>query len=336
MLQFRLWTLLLVFAVVWFSMVVFGVEGLAIGALIVAVIAWLRASREVRLSIAVPLLPLACMALLIWLVWPTIPGGGGGPRRWSCLNNLKEISRALHNYHSAHGRLPPAFLADASGKPMHSWRVLLLPYLDEQPLYDRYDLAEPWDGPNNRELADEILSVYRCPENDKAPTTNYLAVVGPGSVWAEGPSSDDDPDEVDSSEGFTLMVVEVADSGVHWMEPRDLPLDDAVARLRRHANAGRRHEMQHGFFYHSDWGTHAAADDYSVQFLRDGLPEATLQALLTRGADKGDTKGALYSQRRFHWAHALAVAALIVSVIMLFRPALRRAPHQPSRRAGGS
>ena len=55
-------------------------------------------------------------------------------------------------YEDEHGCFPPAYVADASGRPMHSWRVLILPYLDQQQLYDQYDFSEPWNGPNNQQL----------------------------------------------------------------------------------------------------------------------------------------------------------------------------------------
>ena len=75
------------------------------------------------------------------------------PRRSQCRNNLKNIGLALHNYHEAHGCFPPAFVADANGKPMHSWRVLILPYLDQGPSRKMYSFNEPRDGPNNKKLS---------------------------------------------------------------------------------------------------------------------------------------------------------------------------------------
>src|SRR4051812_3837711 len=58
------------------------------------------------------------------------PGGGSreAPRRTKCKNHLKDIALALHNYHDAYGTFPPAYIADQNGRPMHSWRVLILPY----------------------------------------------------------------------------------------------------------------------------------------------------------------------------------------------------------------
>ena len=67
---------------------------------------------------------------------------------------------------------------------MHSWRVLLLPFLEQTPLYEKYRFDEPWNGPNNRKLADAIIAIYNCPSDDHggtgntSPMTNYVAIVG--------------------------------------------------------------------------------------------------------------------------------------------------------------
>ena len=65
---------------------------------------------------------------------------------------------ALQAYHQANGCFPPAYIADKNGKPMHSWRVLILPYLDYDDLYKAYDFSEPWDGPKNKTAAGHAAS----------------------------------------------------------------------------------------------------------------------------------------------------------------------------------
>jgi hypothetical protein len=85
-------------------------------------------------------------------------------RRYSCRNNIKQILWALHSYHEKHGHFPPAYVADKDGRPMHSWRVLILPYLDHDDVYKKYRMDEPWDGPNNRKLWDIRMGEYECPE----------------------------------------------------------------------------------------------------------------------------------------------------------------------------
>jgi hypothetical protein len=100
--------------------------------------------------------------------------GQGAARRMVCSNNLKQLGLALHNYHQTYGCFPPAYVADEDGRPMHhSWRVLVLPFLEQQQLYDQYRFDEPWDGPNNRKLAENVISIFHCPEDgEKSPMTS--------------------------------------------------------------------------------------------------------------------------------------------------------------------
>src|SRR5438067_8347058 len=74
-------------------------------------------------------------------------------RSSACAEHLSQIALGLHSYHEIYGRFPPAYLADARGRPEHSWRVLILPYIEQKAVYNRYNFQEPWDGPHNRELA---------------------------------------------------------------------------------------------------------------------------------------------------------------------------------------
>ena len=109
-------------------------------------------------------------------------------RRAQCVNNLKQIAIALHNYHAAYNVFPPGYIADGSGRPMHSWRVLLLPYLDEQSLYAEYDFSEPWDGTHNIKLLGKMPRLFACPSRDDsgpAPLswTSYVVVSGPGTLF---------------------------------------------------------------------------------------------------------------------------------------------------------
>lgn len=160
--------------------------------------------------------------LLVVLAAPLIVTIQRPPHRSRlCEHNLKQIGMALHNYHIVYGCFPPPYIADASGRPLHSWRVLLLPYINEQPLYDQYNFAEPCSGPNNRLLAAEIPSAYQCRDLPRGLTSEaaYLAVVGPGTAWrTDRPTSLQD---IEGGLGDTLLVVEVHESGVNWLDPRD-------------------------------------------------------------------------------------------------------------------
>lgn len=141
-----------------------------------------------------------------------------------CRNNLEMIGLGLQTYADIYGSFPPAYVADASGKPMHSWRVLILPYIEQKPLYDQYDFSEPWDGPRNRLLAKHIPPFFQCPSDPSLPgtaNTSYVALTGPETIWA-GDAAGKFDDICDGTYN-TLAVVEIANSGINWMEPRDLP-----------------------------------------------------------------------------------------------------------------
>jgi hypothetical protein len=132
----------------------------------------------------------------------------------------------MQNYEAKEGHLPPAYVLGLDGKPWHSWRVLILPYLEEHDLYDKYRFDEPWDGPNNRKLAEFMPRVLQCPSSDdyeRSQNTNYAFVVGKGTSFP----ADKTTRTADILDGAanTIMVVEVGDAGIHWMEPRDLELD---------------------------------------------------------------------------------------------------------------
>ena len=156
----------------------------------------------------------------------------------TCSSNLSMIGLALLNYDSQYGSLPPAYVADKAGKPLLSWRVLILPFLDRGDLYSQVRLDEPWNSPHNLLLAPLMPRVFRCPADTDAREgeTSYVAVVGPGTLWpgAEGRRR---PGLGYTMPG-TIMVVEAADSGISWMEPRDMPFAVAAKGVVRGAKSG--------------------------------------------------------------------------------------------------
>src|SRR6056297_1698819 len=106
------------------------------------------------------------LAILVALLLPGVRTTRGTARRSACKNNLKQIGLALHNYHDTYGSLPPAYTVDEQGRKLHSWRTLILPFLEEQALYEQIDLSQPWDSPANAAAFETIPIVYRCPEFD--------------------------------------------------------------------------------------------------------------------------------------------------------------------------
>jgi hypothetical protein len=168
------------------------------------------------------------------MLLPAIQAAREAAQRIQCSENLKRIGAAMQAYQQKHGRFPPAFVPDKNGKPMHSWRVLILPFLLEQNLHRRYRFDEPWNSPHNRALAGDMPAVYRCPgdDSDDRTKTSYAMIVGPHAV-SDGPSSRRIGEIRDGGTG-TIMVAEAADAGINWLEPRDLDVKDMTFDI--HAN----------------------------------------------------------------------------------------------------
>lgn len=144
------------------------------------------------------------------------------PLRAECMSNLKCISIALHNYASHNqGNFPPAYTVDSAGKPLHSWRTLILPYADYREIYEQIDLSKPWNDPVNAEAFKARVRVYNCPSTDlPSNLTTYLAILTPNS-WFRATESKNLSDFADR-QLETIMVIDMGeDRAVPWMSPKD-------------------------------------------------------------------------------------------------------------------
>ena len=134
-------------------------------------------------------------------------------------NELKQIGLAIHNYEAANGHLP-ADIRDADGKPILSWRVQLLPYLEQEHIYRQLRLTEPWDSDHNKKVTATAPAVFRGPGGGK---TVYLAVTGKNTAFPQDGSKLRLADVTDGLSN-TIFAVEVNDeSAVPWAKPADLP-----------------------------------------------------------------------------------------------------------------
>ena len=165
---------------------------------------------------------LVCGGILAALLLPAVGAAREAARRSMCSNNLKQIGLALHNYHDTYRCFPPAYIPDEDGQPMHSWRVLILPFLEAGALHDAYNFDEPWDSPNNLALANMMPTTYRCPSDTQSgdSETSYTMIVGPETI-SDGPKATKMAEITDGTSN-TILVVEAAGSGINWMDPRDL------------------------------------------------------------------------------------------------------------------
>jgi RNA polymerase sigma factor (sigma-70 family) len=149
---------------------------------------------------------------------------GDAAARSRSANNLKQIAIAIHNYADVHGTLPPAAVCDKAGKPILSWRVLVLPYLEQQMLYKEFKLDEPWDSDHNKKLIARMPVTYQLPAAmpAKATETHYRVFVGNGAAfeYIKGAKFADFTDGTSNT-----ILVATAKDGVTWTKPDELEFD---------------------------------------------------------------------------------------------------------------
>jgi len=189
---------------------------------------------------------------------------------------LKQIAIALHNYHDTHKIFPPAFIADAQGNRMHSWRALILRYVELpefKELSKKYDFNQPWNGPSNSKLNARIEKLFNCRSDDpNSSSTNYLAVVGSETIWQSEKSLS--TRSIADARSNTILVVEVHNSGINWLEPRDLTFEEAARGINPR-------DGKLGISSAHRGGANVLFADGAVRYLtNETLPE-TLRALLT-------------------------------------------------------
>jgi hypothetical protein len=223
---------------------------------------------KVEKNQAVLVLDEAGVKALFELLQPPLEQARLASKRSQSANNLKQIGLAMHGYHDVHKTFPPAAQCDQNGKPLLSWRVLILPYLDAQNLFRQFHLDEPWDSPHNKALIDKMPPTYRSPISRLADRTrtNYLLPVGPATAFA-GPKCVAVKDIRDGTSN-TVMTLEADDShAVVWTKPDDLPFDpkEPLKGLGGLIEGG----FQVGFM------------DGSVRFISKTIASDVLKALVT-------------------------------------------------------
>jgi hypothetical protein len=232
------------------------------------------------------------------------------------VNNLKQIGLAMHNFHDVYKSFPPAVIFGPDGKPWHSWRVLILPFVEQAQLYGRYRFDEPWDGPHNKELLREMPAIYHDPVYSGAQDTftHYAAITGPGTAFPLEPRK---PTAYGSTRGLTaamagfrnfldgtsniLLVGSVSpERKIPWMKPEDVTWNDNFPGMGQPGGfaapyKARGHAV--GIFLRGDGSVTAIRDDVSPADWRnlwqvaDGHPLGEIPQLPTSTQGPGQPQG---------------------------------------------
>jgi type II secretory pathway pseudopilin PulG len=233
------------------------------------------ASKLVR-RISEFLVVVAVIVVLIVLIRPAVQKIREKANRTESAKNLKQIGKAMKDYHDAHGSLPPATIYGKDGQPLYSWRVLLLPFLGEDNLYSQFQLDEAWDSPNNKPLLAKMPLVYAHPTQGKPKEpygTYYQVFVGGGAVFELGPNRKPmtlkqiDAAQAGRGTSNTLLVIEAANP-VPWTKPEDLPYapDQPLPKL------GGFYKDSKFLFLMADGSVHGTWPDYPEEILRSVIP----------------------------------------------------------------
>ncbi|MCS6865301.1 MAG: DUF1559 domain-containing protein [Gemmata sp.] len=186
------------------------------------------------------------------------------------VNNLKHIGLAIHSFYDANGRLPMD-ITDKNGKPILSWRVEILPYLEQDQLFRQFRLDEPWDSENNKKVSQTMVKIFLAPDAQRPEQsewgwTSYRGIAGPGASFEAGKKLK----FTDFEDGLsnTILVIESKEL-IPWAKPGDYPFDPNKP-LPKISPVGTREEFL------------ALFADGAVRSFKPTINEKKLKALLTR------------------------------------------------------
>jgi hypothetical protein len=210
--------------------------------------------------------------ILIALLLPAVQAAREAARRNVSMNNMKQISLGLLSYESARKNLPAAGGGEGPGSQL-SWRVHILPFVEEQALYEQFHLDEPWDSEHNRALIARMPEIYKDP-NFRLPEgmTSYLAVTGPGTFFGDGTTAPRIREITDGTAN-TFMIVEAdADQAVVWTRPDDWDYDP--------------NNPTHGLGAMRLGGFLAGTGDGALHFIQNDMPAHIIRAMMTRSGEE--------------------------------------------------
>ena len=146
-------------------------------------------------------------------------------QRMKCTENARAVALAVLNYANEYQQFPPAYVCDSAGRPLYSWRVLILPFLEEAGLHKEFHLDEPWDSPHNLTLLEKCPKIFQCPALEFDPAkgeTTYAMIVGPDAI-SNGPKSI-------AVDGFSrpqenIILIAESNRRIPWTAPKDIPVE---------------------------------------------------------------------------------------------------------------
>ncbi|MDP1562022.1 MAG: DUF1559 domain-containing protein [Pirellulaceae bacterium] len=176
---------------------------------------------------------LCVIGLLVALLLPAVAQARSAAQRAMAQNSAHQITLALLNYEAVHGKFPAAQTTGDGSKPLMSWRVEILPFLEESSIYEKLQREQAWNGPANLPFTNLPVRAFtspRCPDTDGTNRTAFVAVVGPDTVLR--PDRTRKMREIADGASNTAMLMELFESDIAWAEPRDISVEEAVRLIQ--------------------------------------------------------------------------------------------------------
>lgn len=247
----RLIPLVACIGLIWCCLTLLETPGIYFGLMLVGIVIPLKYVRIRSAGVAILITAwiiflMSGSAVLITQSWPKTKKSALMDKHYFCKENIHLLGHMINQYKQKNKSLPPLVSKDKEGNPLHSWRVHMLPTLEQQGIYKQLDLDRPWDDPENMAVFKKqlISSMFRCPNTTSttgAEYANYVAYTGPDSAWDE--SSNADPNE-------RILLIET-DRPIRWYEPRDLSEKDLPeGATDPRLLSGSVHQVQEGLFHY--------------------------------------------------------------------------------------
>jgi hypothetical protein len=241
---------------------------------------WTKSVLYAR-RVALAIVWLVVSWLIVARLWYAIRHSGPDQRFRDCAGSVGYLSETFGKFQQAHKHFPPASTPASANEPPMSWRVALLPFLllgDLQIPLSKYERHEPWNGPHNSALHNVEVWNYHCRADlDPKTNTSYVTVTGPETAFPGTKALA--ASDMRGRAASTILIVETTASGIHWMEPKDLPIQEALRGIGAHPgpSISSRHFEDGGSSTNGAWVGFA---DGSAKFLSASTDPKVLRQLL--------------------------------------------------------